>query len=250
MHNLFPNSVRLNHETHQYFDDAGREYLSVSKFIGLLYEKFEDSIAYKRANEETKKEWKNTGVRAANHGTNIHEALELYNNTGQILEANSHLEPIIKDITSHYSAYHKTYDEICLYSKEWRIAGTTDKLCALSNRSNSEVDIADFKNWKSANFHSDYRKRMYAPIDHLQECNYIKASIQLSVYAYLFEELTGRRVRDLFIHHIPPEDMTKHRIIPVIYLKNDIKDLLKIHKDKILRLVEPQIVNIDTEYEF
>lgn len=239
-HTLFANSVTLDHETHTYTDSLGRQYLSVSKLIGLLSEKFEDTPAYARASDETRAAWKAKGSAAANHGTAIHNALELYSQTGQILAENAHMEEAIKSISAEYKDYHQNHDEICLYNNDYRVAGTADKICLLSNRKDSDVDIADFKtNVTGIKFHSDYKKKMYAPVDHLQDCTFSKYCLQLSIYAYFFEQLTGRNVRKLWIHYIPPQDFSKHYKIPVIYQRNDVKLILEAYKSQILQIVEP-----------
>lgn len=236
IHTLFPSNVVLEPITHTYMDNKGLSYLSVSKFLEMLSERFEDTFAYKRADLNTKTEWKTKGELAKNHGTNIHQALELYNNTGYILQENIHMEDVIKSILAEYGSYNKCYDEICLYNDKYRIAGTTDKICTISNRKDCEVDIVDFKTniSKGIYYVNDYKKRMYAPLDHLQDCNYVKYSLQLSIYAYFFEELTGRKVRQLHIHFIPPNDMMNHVKIPVIYMKNDVKLLLDQYKYRIV----------------
>lgn len=241
VHTLFNNSVQLEPVSHTYKNAKGKEYLSVSKLLGMLSEKFENTPAYARASEETRAEWKAKGTKAANHGTAIHNALELYSQTGQILKENAHMEPVIKSITAEYKEYHLTYDEVCLYNDSYRIAGTTDKLCMTSSRKDCDVDIADFKtNLKGViTMHSDYKKRLFHPVDHLQDCNYTKYCLQLSLYAYFFEELTGRRVRKMFIHYIPPTDMMSHYRIPVIYMKNDVRLILEAYKDQIMNIVEP-----------
>lgn len=241
IHTLFPSRVRLNAEDHTYQNAQGQQYLSVSEFLALLSEKFEDTPAYARASDETRAQWKQKGKTASEHGTSIHNALELYNKTGQILQEDADIEDVIKSVTAEYKEYHQTYDEICLYSDSYRIAGTTDKICAISNRKDSEVDLADFKtNLKgSITMHSDYKKRLFHPMDHLHDCNYTKYALQLSLYAYFFEELTGRKVRKLYIHYIPPTDMMSHYKIPIIYLKNDVRLILEHYKQQIINIVEP-----------
>lgn len=242
IHTLFPNKVKLEPVSHKYYDGMGNQYISVSALLKMIGEKFEDTPAYARASEETRAEWKRIGQQSAGHGTRIHEALELYNQTGQILAENAEFEPAIKSIIKEYGDYHRTLDEVCLYNDEYRIAGTTDKICLLSNRKDSDVDLADFKtnNRKGIEFVNAYRKRLYSPFDHLQDCNYVKYSFQLSIYAYFFEQLTGRKVRQLFIHFIPANDMMSHRKIPVMYMKNDVKLLLETYRYQILSLLEGQ----------
>lgn len=240
IHTMFKPIVQLQHDTHQYFDVNGNQYISVSKLLTLISEKFEDTIAYQRASEATRAEWKGKGKVAADHGTQIHNALELYNQTGQVLVENSHLETPVKSIINEYKDYHQTHDEVCLYSPEYRVAGTTDKICVISRSKDSEVDLADFKTniSKGIYYFNSYKKRLFHPFDHLQDCNYVKYSFQLSLYAYFFEQLTGRKVRQLYIHYIPPNNMMEHRKIPVMYLKNDVKLLLETYKNQILSLLE------------
>jgi hypothetical protein len=239
-HTLFPNSVVLEPISHTYQDSLGRQYLSVSKLLGLLSEKFEDTPAYARASDETRAQWKEKGRAAANHGTAIHNALELYSQTGQILAENAHMAEAIKSISAEYKDYHQNHDEICLYNNDYRVAGTADKICLLSNRKDSEFDIADFKtNTTGLKFYSDYKKRMYAPVDHLHDCTFTKYCLQLSIYAYFFEQLTGRKLRKMHVHYIPPHDLTKHYKIPVTYMKNDVQLILEAYKSQILQIVEP-----------
>ncbi len=240
IHTLFPNKVKLEPVSHRYHDNSGNEYMSVSKLLKMIAEKFEDTHAYARATNETKAEWKAIGKESADHGTRIHNALELFSDTGQILKEDEDLEEIIKSVSAEYSEYHKSYNEVCLYNDKYKIAGTTDKICAISNRKDCEVDLADFKsnNRNGIQYFNKYKKRLYAPFDHLQDCNYVKYSFQLSIYAYFFEELTGRKVRNLFIHSINSEKKT-HQKIPVMYLKNDVKLLLDTYAGKIEEEINP-----------
>jgi len=247
IHTLFANLVKLEPISHTYSDAEGTQYTSVTTLLKNISEKFEDTIAYKRASEDTRAQWKEKGRVASDHGTRIHNALELYNETGQILKENADLEQAIKSIIDDYRGYHKCYDEVCLYNKEHRIAGTADKICALSNRKDCDVDISDFKTNlnKGIAFYNDYNKRLFSPFEHLHDCNYVKYSFQLSIYAYFFEQLTGRRVRQLFIHYIPAHDYMQHKKIPVLYLKNDVELLLKKYSPKYI-----QELIIEEEEEF
>lgn len=228
MHNLFTEKVKLEPISHRYYDAAGREYMSVSKFLKLLSEPFENTYAYRAADDETRAKWAAKRDDAANHGTRIHNALEDFDNTGLISADNMEFEPLIKDVSLKYSEYHKTYNEVCLYNEKYMLAGTTDKICVVSNRRDSVVDIADFKTngAHGIEFFSRYGKTLYEPLSHLHDCNYVKYSLQLSLYAYFFEELTGRRVRRMYLHFIPPQDPMSHTKIPVMYMKNDVKLLL------------------------
>ena len=158
-----------------------------------------------------------------------------------MLEENSHMTEAIKSILSEYKGYYQSHDEICLHNDDFRLAGTADKVCLVGNRADSEFDLADFKTniSKGIEYHSEYKKRMFYPIDHLQDCNFVKYSLQLSIYAYFFELLTGRKLRKMWIHFIPPDDMMKHYKIPVMYMKSDVITLLNYHKASVYQSVEP-----------
>jgi hypothetical protein len=228
-HNLFERKVTLEPTAHVYTDANGNTYKSVTTLLKELGEKFEDTYAYKNATEEKKAEWKEKGRVAADAGTRIHNALELFAEMGTIEDSNKDLEQAIKSIHAEYTGYHKLQNEICLYHEELKIAGTADRVCLVSNRKDCAVDIADFKTSgsKGIQFYSDYGKKLYPPFEHLHDCNYNKYSFQLSIYAYFFELLTGRKVRQLYIHFIPLDNPMNHKKIPVTYLKNDVKMLFE-----------------------
>jgi len=110
------------------------------------------------------------------------------------------------------------------------------------------VGIADFKtNLKGhITFRSEYKKRLYPPLEHLQDCDYTKYCLQLSIYAFFFERLTGRKVRNIFVHFVPPLDMLTHHKVQMPYLKTDVKILLDAYKEKNRNLV----VQLNAEGEF
>lgn len=234
-HGLFEPKVTLEPVSHTYTCDNGNAYKSVTTLLKMIGEDFQDTFAYKNATEEKRAEWKAKGVKAATDGTRIHNALELYAEMGQISELDQELEAAIKSIHEEYKGYNKLHNEICLYHDEFKVAGTADRICAISNRKDCAVDIADFKTSgsKGIQFYSDYGKRFYPPFEHLHDCNYNKYSFQLSIYAYFFEQLTGRKVRQLYIHFIPLDDPMNHRKIPVTYLKTDVLLLLEKYKQQI-----------------
>lgn len=246
MHGLFPQKVKLEPISHKYYDTEGREYLSVSKVLSLLSEPFDRGIAKFSAKklgiteEEVLASWDKKRDDAAAHGTRMHDALELYSKTGQILVENAEMEAAIKSVLAEYSEYNRCHEEVALYSEKYRVAGTTDKICVLSNRKDSMVDIADYKTnvEKGIEFVSKYNKWFYEPFSHLQDCNYIKYSFQLSIYAWMFENLTGRKVRRMFLHFIPKDNPLQHQIIPVMYMKNDVELLFKTYEPQIMALLD------------
>src|SRR3990167_5454696 len=212
----------------------------------MLSESFENTFAYKNATPEKLTEWKAKGDVARSHGTDVHKAIETY---AQFKTCEKpEWEQGVKSILEVYKGW-RSYDEVCLYNEEYRIAGTADKISAVGTGKNVSVIISDFKTnvSKGIYYHSDYSKHLYAPLEHLQDCNYVKYSLQLSFYAYMWENLTGRKIKRMFIHFIPPDDFTKHQIIPVNYMKNDVKLLLDTYKPQIDLLLAKKPVEQENE---
>jgi hypothetical protein len=182
---------------------------------------------------DVKQEWSSK----TDNGTRIDKAIELYAQTGQILKENEDVADLIKSVLSEYSEYHKCYEQLVVYNKETRTAGSLDKLLIYSNRKDSAFGISDFKCFENQNLH-EHRGWLNAPFEHLPNTKYTKISFQLSYYAYHFELLTGKKCKQLFIHLINPTTQT-HTKIPVMYLKNDVKLLLDTYAGQIEELINP-----------
>jgi hypothetical protein len=89
-----------------------------------------------------------------------------------------------------------------------------------------ETDLYEGRGW------------LKAPFSHLPNSKFVKTSFQLSFYAYHVELLTGKRVKELFIHLIQPSTCknggkVNHKKIQVNYLRHDVEILLETFKDQI-----------------
>lgn len=72
-------------------------------------------------------------------------------------------------------------------------------------------------------------KTMKKPLDHLQDCHYSTYSVQLSVYAYMYELETGKKCRQIWIGYWDRQTQTIIKI-PILYLKSEAKKVLDLHK--------------------
>lgn len=260
LHSLYNQKVYLNEETHQYFDQQEREYISFSKLFGFLSPKFDaEMIAGHVARSEgtTAKSVLSKWNNATNEGTRIDNALTLYAQTGQVLESDSDLEPLIKHVLKKYEGYNSCYEQLVVYSEEYRCAGSLDKLSLVSNRKTSNFIISDFKRFeKGMSYEAKGQKWLNAPFDYLPNSKYVKISFQASYYAHLFEELTGRKCERLFVDMIIPikneaGKVVKYRneVVPLMYMKPQVELMLETFKDKILSVVEPIVINQTMEVE-
>jgi len=92
------------------------------------------------------------------------------------------------------------------------------------------------KLYRSSSFKTDtgfqvIGEKMFEPLDHLDSCNFNEAVLQLSLYMYLaWENNKNLKIGKLFIRHIKLNDKgkkIKDELIPVPYLKSEVKKILK-----------------------
>ena len=232
--------MSLEESTHSYTDKDGRTYQSMSKFLDLFTKKFDRETisaasAKKRgiSQESVLQEWDQKRDDSINHGNRIHNALERFEKTTFILPEDEDLRPMILSVASDYSHYYRIYQEQCLYNTEHLIAGTCDKLLVCTSHAKSVIDIADYKTnlSKGIQFKNDYGQYMLGPLSHLQDCNYNKYALQLSGYAWLLQQQTGKKVGSLHIRFIPPHNPLAHYPIPVPYMKYEIESMLQWRKE-------------------
>lgn len=237
---MIQNEVSLRHSDHKYFDRSGIQYLSWSKFSDLFFPVFDPSIAGKCAGRGkyagmteamVLASWDKKRDAAAKYGTRIHDALEYYNKNFKFQPGTEDLNALVQSVFAEYKAYNKIFSEECLYTK-YGVAGTCDKFFIISSSKNSSFDLEDFKTnlEKGIQFYPEDKasdKWCKYPIEHLPNCNYTRYALQLSMYAYMAEELTGRKCRKLQIRYIPPQDKLQHVVIPVPYMKKEIQSMLE-----------------------
>ena len=61
---------------------------------------------------------------------------------------------------------------------------------------NGLFDINDYKTNKVINFYSQYAKKLLPPMDHLDDCQYNIYALQLSIYAYFYEQCPLSHLND------------------------------------------------------
>jgi hypothetical protein len=185
--------------------------------------------------EEVSEIWKEKKDTSLVKGTKLHSIKE-----DLLLSKGGH--PSLQDPeTSYKKAYDLnnllpgTYPELMLYYLPGLLTGTADIIDIDKNKG---FDISDYKSNSKIEFESYQAydkntrtkkpKMMNPPISHLQDCNGIHYTVQLSLYAYFLEQF-GYTCKSLtLIHLITDKD---HNIIqevkyPLEYIKKDIKKIL------------------------
>lgn len=241
--------VRFKADTHQYFDQSGAEFQSVSRVIKQFIPRFdsqsisgymaktraaEKGISVDQAQKEILGEWDAKRDSAADHGNWIHDNLEKSLLTG---ECDDPIRPAAKFVHSLVADSYRFFPEKILYSTAFRVAGMTDLMVQRQKSKNTVVDFFDYKTNEAKGIVFDsigrknrdikhYNQYMLHPISHLESCNYIHYCLQLSIYAYLAATSWGVNVGRLGIIFIGGEDLMPH-MIPVPYMMLEAKLLLE-----------------------
>jgi len=224
--------VTLNEETHVYTDNHGKTYISVSQLLGQFQKKFDregiSKMSAKKAGvsqDEILAQWDRKRDDAIDHGNRLHNALELYQKTTQILPENEDLVATIKSICNDYSSYYRAFPEEIIFSEEDLVAGKTDNRFQLTSSAKSIIDFGDYKTNLSngIQYTNKYGQYMTGPLSHLQDCNFNKYAIQISMYAHLYQKKYECNIGSLHILFIPPHDLLAWRKIYIPYMKKECK---------------------------
>jgi hypothetical protein len=258
IHTLYKQQVFLDKEKHQYFNQAGEEYMGFSRFFNFLAPKFDAEQISKhvaRSEGSSQKIVLDKWEKTRDEGTRFDVAIKRYADTGNILDEDADLEGIIKHASIKYQNYHSVYSDLVVFSHKYRVGGEIDRLSLVSNRKDSSFHLSDFKRMVEIGYEHKGQKWLNAPFDYILNSKYNKISIQASFYAKLFSDLTERKCERLFIDHVIPVMENgklkghKNVSVPINYLKRDVEDMLEYFKDDILKALEPK-TEIIIEDEF
>jgi hypothetical protein len=202
-----------------------QEYTSATTFISKFKKKFDADFHAKRVAEkegvtpeEIKERWKKINSESKVRGSNIHSAIDDYNKTGDI---DTEYKEVIESLESLklYDRKNSKCEEL-VYNHNYKLAGTADCI----EDCGSTFNVYDFKTNKKFNLYSQYKSFFLDPISHLSECEYNTYSLQLSLYAFMYQSMTGKNVGKLGILHLDADN--KFTVFYSPYLLSDINKML------------------------
>ena len=232
--------VKFHEDGHRYVDNENHNYSSVSKLLNSIEEPFDaKAVSMMMATAESKRtgkpkgmiqlrilaEWDKKREDSLDKGNWIHDNLESFHKLGTY---DDKLGPVVSKLQSYYSDYYRTYSEVLLFSRKYKIAGQCD-LAVQRQRRGGLFDFYDFKTNQARGIEFDtinrkkdpwkhYNRMLLSPLEHLEACNYNRYSLQLSLYALLAEMQYGIKVGKLGILFID-NDLELHKY-PVIYMRH------------------------------
>lgn len=230
-------SIVFKENTHQYFNtETGKEYLSGTKFIHLFEQPFDKENISKRValkegktQQQVLDEWAKISKTACEYGTATHLLMEKYIKFGE--EDNNYkvlYNTFNNCVGLAFKKAEAIHSEKLLWIDDFEIAGTADLII---DHPNNEFSIGDFKTNKKIEFYSNYGNHMLEPISHLSQCQHNIYALQLSLYAYMYSLLSGRKLRHVFLMHC--KDMSQGwTYIPCNAMILEVRFMLHFYKNK------------------
>lgn len=226
--------------------ETGKHYTSVTRVISSIEEEFDtDSVATAislQVDDDPKKNphyvgmtkdrivayWQEINDAANEYGTMVHEIVEKYLLAKKWYFPDDEFE---KKVIAAYEALNIDegkfiWPERILFSEEYELAGTTDVLIDIDD---VFFDVGDWKTNKEFNYFSKYGKTLLKPFEHLQDCQFVVYTIQLSTYALMYEMETGKKCRQIWVGYFDKKTCTFSKI-NLMYMKHEAEKLLKLHK--------------------
>jgi len=197
--------IVFNEEEHTYIDtETGKKLISATTLIGKFKPQF-DKIgnATRVAKREgvtvdfILEEWEAEKNRACDYGTHVHKVMEDFLGEGIEESEYEQLYTSYKKWEHIFKKFPTLTCEMRLNNVDLNIAGTAD----LVYENKNYFYIGDFKTNKAFRFYSEYNEFFKKPVDHLGVCEFNTYSLQLSLYAYLYELSSGKKCSGLVIFY-------------------------------------------------
>ena len=221
--------LQFDEASHTYTYD-GRKLVSVTQFLGRFFEIFDgpkiarrvvtnpNSKYHGRDPDELVAEWEANSRQARELGTLLHNNIQQQLVDGEVRGERSdelcHFEAFIAE-----KDWHPLMVEERVCCPEAGIAGTVDAVFADPR---GDVIICDWKRAKKMKFDNRWQKAK-PPIQHLDDCDLSKYSLQLSLYRHLLRErLQDRNVSLRLINFTD-----RYTEIPIREHRDEVHALLK-----------------------
>jgi len=248
--------VYLEPIQHKYHHrETGKIYKSVTTTLSSIEPHFDVegvSMAISKQPDKVKQEryiglsqqeiidyWQMLNDDANIYGTNVHNIVENY------LLANKWYFPPDNDegvfeqkVIDGYDALKidegvAMWPERILFSSEYELAGTSDLIIDIND---IFFDVGDYKTNRVFNFFNPYGyETLLKPFEHLQACQWSIYTLQLSVYAYLYElEFPKRKCRQIYVLYWD-KTLEEFKKIQIMYLKKEAKQIIEMHYYNVMK---------------
>lgn len=213
-----------NKEVSQY------EAQSIGKSVFLERNRYYSKGTLIKAQAEMQEIWDNNKIKGQERGTAWHKKEEekaLYIDKvfydGEFVKLSGDYSKLQdKKIKLHRTLKDGSYVELLMSHPLLELGGQADQVIIQSLKGKKYMDIGDWKTDKSIDMYNKYKTMMKEPISHLDDCNYVKYCLQLSLYMWI-GECHGFTPRNMSIAHVRNGRIKPYKIP---YLKEEINELM------------------------
>lgn len=176
--------------------------------------KWVSSKYYGMTPDQIEKQWSDSGKDASTKGTAMHLAIEQFMNGAHDvilpeIKATSEFQYFMNFWNDHGHDLEPWRAEWSVFSQEHMLCGQIDML--FRRKSDGKFLIYDWKRSKEIKTSNDFQKGL-APLDHLDDCNYVHYSLQLNVYRWILEHLYDMDIADMYLIICHPDNKNYKRM--------------------------------------
>ena len=240
----FDARIKFQKDGHKYWIDNNSEnIISSTTFIKKFFKEF-DSVSviknivnsfdykenpeykyYQMKPDDIKNSWELNGQKARDLGTLLHEDIENYYNEVKVINCK-----FVTDEFKYFLNFVSENDHIKVYRTEWfifseihRITGSID---AVFENDDGTLSIYDWKRSKDISFKSFNNEKGKYPLDSVLNTNYYHYSLQLNLYKTILERYYGKKIKDMFLIVLHP-DNSNYEKIQVMNMQKEIDLILE-----------------------
>ena len=186
---------------------------------------------YKMTREDINKMWDDNRDQAAKAGTKMHYDIECYYNNQEVTNNSVEFEYFHK-FTEDFKDLKPYRTEWMVYYEELKLSGSIDMIF---ENPDGTLQIYDWKRCKEIQHENNFGKFAITPcISHLPDTNFWHYALQLNVYKTILEHKYDKKVTDLYLVCIHPDNPYKtYERIKVPFLNDEIKDLFELRLQEV-----------------
>jgi ATP-dependent exoDNAse (exonuclease V) beta subunit len=187
---------------------------------------------YGMTREEIKAMWNKKRDSSSCAGTNMHYDIECFYNEMEVENDSIEYKYFMEFVSDHPEL--KAYrTEWMIFHEELKLSGSIDMIF---ENPDGTIQIYDWKRCEEIKHENGFNQ--FAKTDcihHLPDSNFWHYSLQLNTYRKILEEKYNKKVTDLFLVCLHPNNHNKsYQRIPVPFLDKEINDLFELRRKQVL----------------
>ena len=162
---------------------------------------------YQKTKQEILQMWEDKRDSAAKAGTKLHYDIECYYNNCSN-ENNSIEYQYFNNFVKDFPDLKPFRTEWMVYYEEYKLSGSIDMIF---ENEDGTLQIYDWKRSKEISKTNSWNKYAITEcIDYLPDCNYWHYCLQLNIYKYILEKKYNKKVTDLYLVCLHPDNRNKN----------------------------------------